>query len=232
MANNQKVALITGANRGLGLGLAKLLIAKGYKVIAAVRNPSSMEDLDNVITVKIDSESLSDPKQAVEILKSQHGITHLDIVVANSGICSDQDAISSIDPESFTYHFNINTRGPLILYQAVRDLLIAPNSREQSKFIVISSALSSLSDEDHCKGQTTYGTSKAAVNYLTRKIHFEEPDLIAFLIDPGYFESGNGQYASAFVGVKPPQTVDEVAPQIIDVIEKATKAETSGSLWT
>nr|XP_018265606.1 uncharacterized protein I303_01976 [Kwoniella dejecticola CBS 10117]OBR87764.1 hypothetical protein I303_01976 [Kwoniella dejecticola CBS 10117] len=199
MSRNQKTVLITGANRGsnvltglldrLGFGLTKLFLSRGYKVIAAVRDISSMVKLDGVIFVKIDAESLTDPKQAVETLQAEYGIKHLDIVIANSGICSDQDPISSIDPESFTHHFNINTRGPLTLFQAVRDLLIPSKGGAEGKFVVISSALGSISWEGHYKGQTTYGTSKAAVNYLTRKIHFEEPELIAFNIDPGYFES-------------------------------------------
>jgi len=81
-------------------------------------------------------------------------------------------------------HYNINVNGPLALFQATLPLL---NSAKQPKIVTIGSSAGSVGGmEKRPMPNTTYGTSKAALHYLTRKMHFEHENLIAFPIDPGY----------------------------------------------
>jgi NAD(P)-dependent dehydrogenase (short-subunit alcohol dehydrogenase family) len=54
--------LITGTNRGIGLALVKAFVAKGYQVIAAVRDPAKMETVEGVIVLKLESASPDDAK--------------------------------------------------------------------------------------------------------------------------------------------------------------------------
>ncbi|WWC67879.1 uncharacterized protein I206_101796 [Kwoniella pini CBS 10737] len=233
MLAEQKIVLITGANRGLGLGLAKEYVSRGWKVIAAVRDPSIMPFLsEEVIVIKLDAAELNDANQAVNELKERYEVQHIDVVLANAAMGNHAPAISQIDPEIFTEHFNVNTRGTLLLYQATRELLLSSSSSSiKGKFIIVSSILSTLSRSWHKLGMVNYGITKVALNYLSKGIHFEEPNLISFTIDPGYVDTRLGQKASEFLNSPPSQTVEQTAPMMCDLIDKATREEYSGKLW-
>ena len=76
----------------------------------------------------------------------------------------------------------INTVGPLVLFQSTWPLLHA--STLCPKFILISSVGGSISVGTEHNKFPAYGASKAAANYLTRKLHFEHEDLSESLIAP------------------------------------------------
>lgn len=185
--------LITGANRGIGLGLTKVFLMRpSTTVVAAVRDPSSAKSLSSLptaadsrlIVVKVDSTSSTDALSAVDSLKSQ-GISHLDVVIANSGIASHYGPAASTPLEEARAHFEVNALGPLALFQATMPLL--QKSDVTPKFVAVSTILSSLGDMEQMPMPTTaYGSSKAALNYIVRKIHFENEWLIVFPIHPGY----------------------------------------------
>lgn len=137
--------------------------------------------------MKIDSASETDALSAVDALVSLHGITKLDIVIANAGISKYFGKAELTPAKQMFEHFQVNSVGPLLLFQATRPLLSATIN---AKFIVISSGAGSISNMENLEVENTaYGSSKAAVNFVTRKIHFENPDLIAFPINPGWLQT-------------------------------------------
>ena len=74
--------------------------------------------------------------------------------------------------------------GPFVLFQATLPLLRASSS---PKFVLLGSPVGSIAGmEQRPVPMGGYGASKAMAHYLVRKIHFENPDLIAFAVDPGY----------------------------------------------
>ena len=81
-------------------------------------------------------------------------------------------------------HVNVNAAGVVRLFQATLPLM-----QKSSKpiFMVNSSVAGTISGMEHVPFTIgSYGASKAAVNYLTRRIHFENEDIIAFAVHPGY----------------------------------------------
>nr|XP_018265617.1 uncharacterized protein I303_01987 [Kwoniella dejecticola CBS 10117]OBR87775.1 hypothetical protein I303_01987 [Kwoniella dejecticola CBS 10117] len=186
-----------------------------------------MPSLEGVIVVKLDAAEMDDARKAVQELKEKHGIDYLDVVLANAALGNHAPPIAEINPSKFTEHFNVNTRGTLLLYQATRELLLPV----KGKFVIVSSILATLSRPWHKVGMVNYGTTKVALNYLSRGIHFEEPNLISFTIDPGYVDTRLGQKASEFLSSPPSQTVEQTAPMMCDLVEKATREEHSGKLW-
>lgn len=87
-------------------------------------------------------------------------------------------------------HHRTNTIGSLVLFQAVEPLLRA--SIALPRFIVLSSSLGSIGDMEKVpEVSTAYGSSKAALNYIVRKIHLEYPYLIAFPLHPGCVKSSH-----------------------------------------
>lgn len=192
------IYLITGANRGLGQGLAShYLSLPNNTVIAAVRDPNhtTAQSLSNLpkgpssklIIVKIDSSSGTDPAAAVKVLESKHHITYIDVIIANAGICKSESfgPVKSIKTEGLRDHVEVNGIGPLVLFQAFLHLL--EESRHPGTFVVIGSPLGSIGGMELRPMPTfTYGASKAIAHYLVRKIHFEHENLIAYALDPGY----------------------------------------------
>lgn len=162
-------------------------------VIAGVRNPAdasskSLETISTgsgskVITVTIDSSDEASAKKAVETLQSQHGIDKLDIVIANAGI-SKYYGNADITPISeVREHFEINAIGALVLFQATVPLL---RKSSAPMFVGLSTGVASIGDMGGIPlPATAYGISKVALNYLLRKIHFENPDITAFAMSPG-----------------------------------------------
>jgi len=131
----QTTILITGANRGLGAGLLTLYLSLPYHtVIAAVRSPLSPSSLalstlptgvgSHLITVKIDASIETDPGEAVETLRSTHGISHLDVVVANAGVSYVFPKVSELKIEDLQGHLMPNVFGVVWLYQAMLPLLL------------------------------------------------------------------------------------------------------------
>lgn len=134
--------------------------------------------------VHIDNLSEGSAADAVKDLQSKHGITKLDVVIANAGISDFYGPALSTPLSEVRNHFEVNAIGSLALFQATWPLLEAA---PKPTFVVLSTGLASIGDMDSKPMPVAaYGASKAAINYITRKIHFENPNLIAFPISPGY----------------------------------------------
>lgn len=186
--------LITGAGRGLGKGLvAALLQRPNTTVVAALRDPSSDNTKDlsglaaangsKLFIVKIDSESDNDPFEAVTKLQNEHRVTIIDGVIANAAIVPPPAPTSTASVNECRRSFQVNAIAPLLLFQAIWPLL---QKSKTPRFVGISSCLATISKmEDWTWPMVGYGTTKAAMNYIVRKMHFENENLVAFVVHPG-----------------------------------------------
>jgi len=163
-------------------------------VLAAVRNPSGKEaqgleslsrsEGSQLLLVKIESTSNPDAVEAVESIQSQ-GISHLDVVIANAGIPKTEAflEVARMKTSDLIELIDVNVDGPIRLFQATLPLLRAA---KQPKFVVISSAVSTITNAEYISYTvTSYGASKAALNFLLRRIHIENPDIVAIAFHPG-----------------------------------------------
>lgn len=178
---------------GIGLGLVETYLARpSTVVVAGVRDPkhSTAQKLSSIpkaassklIVVKIDNKSPTDPAHAIAEIKEQ-GVTHLDLVIANAGICNDFAGLATCDLAVVQEHITVNGMGTLYLFQATLPLL---QKREGAKFVGIGSPMGSIGGMDMRPfPMTAYGTSKAILHWLVRKIHFEHPELVSLVVDPG-----------------------------------------------
>jgi norsolorinic acid ketoreductase len=179
---------------GLGKGLVQSYLSRpNHIVIAAVRDPAKPDSQalkslpvssdSKLITVKIDSSSDTDAKEAIQSLQSTHAINKLDVVIANAGICEFHGSAFQASIQSLRDHLNVNTVGALIIFQATWRLLQVAAS---PKFVTMSSTLGSIGTEKAFPTPSiAYGSSKAALNWLTKSIHDDYAPLIAFPIHPG-----------------------------------------------
>ena len=87
-------------------------------------------------------------------------------------------------PSDLMEHFDVNTAGVVRIFQATLPLL---QKSSKPLFVVNSSVAGTISGMEHMPFTvSSYGASKAAVNFLTRRIHFENEDIIAVAVHPGY----------------------------------------------
>ncbi|KAL4860724.1 hypothetical protein BDV12DRAFT_208901 [Aspergillus spectabilis] len=234
------IYLITGANRGIGRALTKSLLARpSTTVIAAVRDPSSGSstslksipkgDGSCLVTVKIDSGSPPDVAIAVKTLESEYNMTHIDVVIANAGISENLSPMLSVSFEDIKEHIDVNTLGPLALFQATHLLL------KQSKkpvFVGMGSGVGSIGGMEQRPFSTAaYGLSKVMLHYLVRKIHFENEDIVSFVMDPGFPKTEMGNRNAKFLGLEEAwHTVEESVNGVIRAIHGATRESVGGQL--
>lgn len=181
---------LTGIGRAL---LAHYLSQPNNIVVAGVRDLKHQTTLSlsnlplgagsKLITVKIDSVSDTDAAAAISTLQSEYNVSVLDVVVANSGICR-WAPIAEVPISELVEHLNVNAIGPVRLFQATRPLL--QRSTKNPRFAVISSVAGSVAEAPAFELYFgAYGASKATINFLTRKIHFENEWLTALPLHPG-----------------------------------------------
>lgn len=180
---------------GIGEGFVKKYLSRpNTTIIGTVRSPDGEEGQaltklpaasgSKVILVKVESTSDTDAKNAISTLSS-HNISHIDTVIANAGIFR-SDAfhkISEMKTSDLLKHVDVNAAGVVRLFQATLPLL---RKADKPIFMAVSSVVASLGGMEHSPYTLgTYGASKAALNFLVRCIHFEQPELIAFAVHPG-----------------------------------------------
>jgi norsolorinic acid ketoreductase len=208
---SQTTYLITGANRGIGNGLVQNYLSRPNTVVIAttrdLSSPSSkaLSTLSagknsKIIVVKLDSSVDTDAETAINELKAVHGITHIDTVIANAGIANYWGPTSTTPIAAFQNHFNINTMGTLTLFQATNALL---DNSSKPKFVYISTVVGSIGDAEKWPLQgVAYGASKAAANYIMRKIHLEHPKLTVFPLHPGWVQTEMGNDGAVANGLE------------------------------
>ena len=155
--SSKKTVVVTGANRGIGLGLAVAFASAGWVVFPACRTPtlalSAVQlnggKLIDGIDVSIDS--------GIARLKKELGETKIDVLLNNAG-CLSVETLDELAPDAIRRQFEVNALAPLLVTAALR-----PNLSRGSKVVMITSRMGSLMDNDS-GGFYGYRMSKAALN--------------------------------------------------------------------
>ncbi len=149
-----KRALITGANRGIGLELTRQLIARGVEVLAACRTASA--ELEATRAEVVGGIDVGD--DGVErTLAGAVGDRPLDLLVNNAGILT-RESLDDLDLERLRRQFEVNSLGPLRVTRA-----LLPNLGPGSLIAIVTSLMGSMADNTS-GGRYGYRMSKAAVN--------------------------------------------------------------------
>ncbi len=169
MAKN-KIALVTGANKGIGHEIARQLAEKGFHVFVGARKvPEGKQAAEAVAKsggsaefVEIDVSNRVSIEKAAKTIASK--VDHLDVLVNNAGIMRDSKGIADVDDETFLATLTTNTLGPLRVTQTFLPLLL---KSARGTVVNLSSGLGQLSE----MGETypAYSISKTALNAVTRQ---------------------------------------------------------------
>ncbi|PRP75159.1 hypothetical protein PROFUN_15965, partial [Planoprotostelium fungivorum] len=240
--SSKKVWLVTGSNRGIGLGFVTHLSHRDDTVVfAAARDPDSAVELQKLSEgnadfhlLKISSENESEVAAAVEQIEQIAG--HLDFVIANAGLGNGVLPTVTLSREEFDNHMNVNAWGTIVLFQKVHRLLI---KKPQSVFVSISSDLGSNVAHRAIitapgTGLSAYGMSKAVVNWTMSRIAVEHKSegIIALSIHPGAvhtdmlrggIKSQPKETQDFILGMS--RTVEQSTADVLSVIDKATQEQ-------
>ncbi|HMB94713.1 MAG TPA: glucose 1-dehydrogenase [Tepidisphaeraceae bacterium] len=156
-----KVAVVTGANSGIGLAIAQRFAAEGAHVFITGRRQNDLDSAakkigDNVTAVQGDVSRLADLDRLYATVKQQKG--RIDVLVANAG-SGDFAPIGSITEEHYDKTFNINVKGTLFTVQKALPLL-----RDGASVILISSTTSTMGTPAF----SVYSATKAAIRSFAR----------------------------------------------------------------
>jgi 3-oxoacyl-[acyl-carrier protein] reductase len=193
-----KVAVVTGASKGIGAGIAKALAAEGAAVV--VNYASSKAGADAVVqaitaaggkavAVQGDVTKAGDAQSVIDAAVSNFG--RLDVLVNNSGVY-EFAPIEAVTEELYRRMFDVNVLGVLLTTQAASKHL-----GEGGSVINISSAVTSLFPPD----STVYTGTKGAVDAITGvlAVEFGPRKIRVNAINPGAVET-EGVHSAGFIG--------------------------------
>jgi NAD(P)-dependent dehydrogenase (short-subunit alcohol dehydrogenase family) len=207
---NEKTALVTGANRGIGFEVVRELARLGLRVFLGARNAKigraaaeKLRSAGEVIFLEIDVSDEKSIRAASEEFSRQSD--RLDVLVNNAGILLDDDKDALvITPEIFENTLRTNTLGPWLVAQAFTPLL--KKSREP-RIVNVSSGGGQL--EDGADGWApVYCVSKTALNGVTVQLAAALPKFAVNSVCPGWVHTDMG-------GENAPRSVAEGAATIV-----------------
>ncbi|HSL18574.1 MAG TPA: SDR family oxidoreductase [Methylomirabilota bacterium] len=206
---------ITGANRGIGLELARQLAERGDHVVAACRTPS--DELADLGVEVVDGVDVAD-EQGIARLADALGDRSLDVLVNNAGVLS-EETLDDLDLDGIRRQLEVNSLGPLRVTAALRG-----NLGRGSKVAIVTSRMGSI-DDNTSGGSYGYRMSKAAVNMVGRSLaHDLRGDGIAVaLLHPGYVRTGMTGHSGL---VDPPESAAGLIARIDEL-----DLDSSGSFW-
>ncbi len=208
-------AVVTGANRGIGLELTRQLLERGDAVVAACRIPSP--ELSATRAEVVTGIDVRDGESIARLARHLDGVA-VDLLVNNAGILS-RETLDNLDLDRIRRQLEVNAIGPLRVTAA-----LLPNLHRGAKVALVTSRMGSIGDNTS-GGSYGYRMSKAALNIagvsLARDL--AERGIAVAILHPGFVRTGmtGGQ------GMVGPE---ESAAGLLERIDALT-LETSGSFW-
>jgi NAD(P)-dependent dehydrogenase (short-subunit alcohol dehydrogenase family) len=213
-AMTKRVGIVTGASRGLGLALARDLSHRGWTLIVDGRNADALHeataDVPGVTAIPGD---VVDPahRQALVDAAANHG--RLDLLVNNASILgpSPQPRLADYPLDVMALVYHVNTVAPLALAQLGLPLLRAAHG-------TILNITSDASVEPY-EGWGGYGSSKAALDHISRILDAEEPDVTVHAVDPGDMRTQLHQEAFPGEDISDRPRPEESVPGLVALLE-------------
>ena len=189
---DNKVALVTGGRRGIGLGIVKALAVEGYAIafcgVSAQADAATTEISDlgvEVLYVQADISSAADRQILIDAVRDKFG--RLDVLVNNAGVAPDvRDDILDAGEESFERLMSTNLQGPYFLTQLTANWMIEQKQADDAfrgtiVFITsISATVASVSRGEYCISKS--GLAMAVKLYAARMAEY---GVMVYEVRPG-----------------------------------------------
>lgn len=181
-------ALVAGASRGLGLGLVREYLGRGWAVIGTARGPSELDRLAAEAGGRLTVLPLDVTDDvAIEALGDALAGRTLDLLFVNAGITNrTSEKMGAVSAEDFTRVMLTNVRAPLRLVET-----LAPQVARGGAIAVMSSGLGSVGDNTG-GGWEVYRASKAALNTAMRSLAARHRGATLLTLAPGWVRTDMG----------------------------------------
>jgi len=208
-------AIVTGANRGIGLQLCRALKERGYSVTALCRHPG--EALANLGVDIHDHYDVTDDA-AIEAFARSVEPDSVDLLINNAGILHGM-SLDDLDIESARRQFEVNALGPL---RVTRSLLHA--LKDGAKIGLVTSRMGSIADNDS-GGSYGYRMSKAALNAagVSLALDLKERGIAVAILHPGYVRTDMTGHSGLI-------DADEAVDGLLERMDELN-LENTGSFW-
>ena len=210
----ERVAIVTGASRGLGLALARALAERGWRLIVDARTGDELAaaaaGLDGATAIAGD---VSDPAHRRALVAAAEEAGRLDLLVNNASTlgASPLPPLAEYPLDTLERVLRVNVLAPLALVQAALPLLARSSGRILN--------LSSDAAIEPYEGWGGYGASKAALDQLSNVLAAEQPELRVYAVDPG--DMNTQMHQDAFPGEdisdRPPP--ESAVPGLLELVE-------------
>ncbi len=193
-----KTAFVTGGSRGIGLGIVKALLSKGFEVaLNGVRDESAVQDLlkelrsagGKVSYVQGNIGDANDRQRMVSELKEKFG--QLNVLVNNAGVAPrERKDILEITEDDFDYLLDINLKGTYFLTQEIVNWMVEQKNRAPSEDFTIVN-ITSVSAEVASINRGEYCISKAGLSMMSKllAVRLGEIGIPVFEVRPGVIET-------------------------------------------
>jgi NAD(P)-dependent dehydrogenase (short-subunit alcohol dehydrogenase family) len=210
-------AIITGASRGLGLALARTLAAKHWNLVINARGAKNLEsaktELEQHTQVRAIAGDVTDRKHLQKLIDAAKEFAGLDALVNNASILgpSPQPKLDVYPLETLEQVYRVNVFAPLALFQLALPIL-KPDARVLN--------ITSDAGIEAYEGWGGYGSSKAALEQLSKVLAVEHPNLRVYSVDPG--DMNTQMHQEAFPGEdisdRPPP--EDSVPGLLTLLEQ------------
>lgn len=225
MRKEHRIALVTGANKGIGFEVVRQLARLGFHVFLGARNAEAGQaaaaklSKDGKVTfLEIDVSKPDSVQRATE--EFSKGADHLDVLINNAGILLDADKdVLKISCETIETTLRTNTIGPLIVSQAFVPLM---EKSDAPRIVNVSSGSGQLADGAD-GWAPAYSISKTALNGVTVQLAAALPKFAINSVCPGWVRTDMG-------GADAPRSIAEGASGIVWLAADAPQKET-GKFW-
>lgn len=198
MSDEQRVALVTGASRGIGAEIARELAGEhDFLVFAGARNPDDVDRSEDVEPIRLDVTDQATVDAARDRIAADPG--RLDSLINNAGVYGEPTGAADYPLDDAHEVLEVNTFGPWRLIEAFLPLL---SKSDAPRIVNVSSGAGQLSDMNGGRG--AYRVSKAGLNALTRTLAWDERGIKINAMCPGWVRTDMGGSAA-------PRSVEEGA---------------------
>jgi NAD(P)-dependent dehydrogenase (short-subunit alcohol dehydrogenase family) len=197
--------LITGANRGIGLELARQYAADGWSVIATCRALKDAGELKKIKgELRIETLDVTDRKRVEALAKKLKDVA-IDVLLNNAGMLTGYEAFGKTDTESWLQTLHVNTVAPLQVAEAFIEHVARS---DQKKIVSITSGMGSIGRGPNGGGYA-YRSSKAGLNMVmaTAANDLKPRKIVVGIISPGWVRTDMGGPSAS---ISPKTSVDGI----------------------
>lgn len=212
-------AIITGASRGLGLALARSLAERGWSLVLDARGADALqqaaEELAASTKVVAIAGDVAEDAHREQLVEAARALGGPDLLVNNASLLgpSPQPTLADYPLDVFRTVYDVNVTAPLALIQLALPLLAqSPQGR-------ILNVTSDAGVEGY-EGWGGYGSSKAALEQLSKVLAAEHPELRVWWVDPGDMNTVMQQEAFPEEDVSDRPPAEDSVPGILDLIDR------------